>query len=174
MLIDRKTGFVRITWEKQYCIDTTHPLLTVQCSDWLTLSGLGLDRETEGLLDPRQNFFPYVTHAYPTELQDELPSIGLTDFTELVVESYTPEPKAYKWVRWVRSEDKTGEEFVGYVVGYCLPHEINMTRTIYCLSADVFQVFPLQALPEDFEVIEVFGDIPSNVLGLDEDSDSGV
>lgn len=175
MLINRKTGLVRITWEKQYFFETTHPLLTVQCSDWLTLADLGLDRETEGLLDPRQDFFPYVTHAYPTELQDELPSIGFADFTELVVESHTPEPKAYKWVRWVRSEDKTDDdEFIGYVVGYCLPSEVNMVRSIYCLGEDVFQVFPLQVVPDDLDVIQVFGDITSNILGLDEESDSGV
>ena len=173
MLVNRKTGLIRITWEKQYCVETTHPLLTVQCSDWLTLAGLGLDRETEGLLDPREDFFPYVTHAYPTELQDELPSIGLADFSELVVESHTPGPKAYKWVRWVRSEDKTDEEFVGYVVGYCLPNEVNMTGSIYCLSEDVFQVFPLQVLPDDLDSIEVFGDTLSDSLGLDEESDSG-
>ena len=174
MLVNRKTGLIRITWEKQYCVETTHPLLTVQCSDWLTLAGLGLDRETEGLLDPREGLFPYTTHAYPTELQNELPSIGLTDFTHLVVDSHSPEPKAYKWVRWVASQDRgDDEEFVGYVVGYCLPDEVNMTGSVYCLGEDVFQVFPMQVLPDDLDSIEVFGDTLIDSLGLDEESDSG-
>lgn len=174
MLVDRKTGLVRITWEKQYCLETTHPLLTVQCSDWLTLAALGLDRETEGLLDPREELFPYTTYAYPTELQHELPSLGFTDFTDLIIDSHSPEPRAYKWVRWVASGVKNQEEeYVGYVVGYCLPDEVNMIGSVYCLDEDVFQVFPMQVLPDDFDSIEIYGDLPSDILGLDQESDSG-
>ena len=160
MIVQIGKGLIRLSREPQFCLETSSPLMTVEVSDYVTLDLLGLDEHGDMRLDPRNDLFPYAVQAYPEQLQNHIINVDWGS-PELISDSdFTPGPKAFRWIRWFDQQPNLGyaEHWGKYMVGHCLPEEVNKTRWLHCLLDDKFYVYPLATFPEDFDDIWIYED----------------
>lgn len=153
-------GLIRLTREPQFQFETSSPLITLELSDYQTLDRLGLDEHGDMRLNPANELFPYVVQTYPEQLLSYLPGVDWACPDLIAQEDFSPSPRAYRWIRWFdQQEGSNFEDHWGkYMVGYCLPSEVNKTRWLYCLLDDKFFVYPLGQFPRDFDDIWIFED----------------
>jgi len=153
-------GLIRLTREPQFQFETSSPLVTLEVSDYETLDRLGLDEYGDMRLNPANELFPYSLQVYPEQLAGHLSDTDWNTPELLAREDFSPSPKAYRWIRWFdQLNDSTFENRCGkYMVGHCLPEEVNKTRWLYCLRDDKFYVYPLTHIPKDFDDIWIYED----------------
>ena len=158
MIFIKGDGLIRLSIEKQFCLETTSRLFTIQFSDYRTLDSLDLDENGDLRLDPLNSLFPYSAHAYPEQFQAHLVDFDPTRTEDFLVPNFTPEPRAYRWIRTFDSapSDLMPERESKMMVGYCLPEEVNKTRWLHCLMGDEFHVYPMNDFPHDFDDIWVY------------------
>lgn len=165
MIFIKGDGLIRLSIEKQFCLETTSRLFTLQFSDYRTLDSLDLDENGDLRLDPLNSLFPYSAHAYPEQFQKYLVDFDPTRTEDYLVPNFTPEPRAYRWIRKFDSapSDLLPQKEPKIMVGYCLPEEVNKTRWLHCLIGDEFHAYPLNNYPEDFDDIWIYEEFPDDI-----------
>lgn len=158
------TGLVRFSREPQFLLETSSPLITVEVSDYPTLDFLGFDEHGDMRLNPSNELFPYSVHVYPEQLPSQFSSLDWGSSNLVLSEDLSPSPKCYRWIRWYdqRPASEYGDHWGKYMVGHCLPEEVNKTRWLYCLLDDKFFAYPLANFPEDFDDIWIYEDEESD------------
>jgi hypothetical protein len=153
-------GLIRLTREPQFQFETSSPLLTLEISDYHTLDRIGLDEHGDMRLNPTNELFPYSVQVYPEQLAGHLSEMDWSAPDLVAQVDFSPSPKAYRWIRWYDQQgDSTFESHWGkYMVGHCLPGEVNKTRWLHCLLEDKFFVYPLGQIPRDFDDIWILED----------------
>lgn len=154
------TGLIRLTREPQFQFETSSPLVTLEVSDYETLDRLGLDEHGDMRLNPANELFPYSVQVYPEQLVGHLSDMDWNAPELIAREDFSAPPKAYRWIRWFDQLDNSNYEshWGKYMVGHCLPSEVNKTRWLYCLLDDKFFVYPLNQIPKDFDDIWIYED----------------
>lgn len=154
------TGLIRLTREPQFQFETSSPLVTLEISDYQTLDLLGLDEHGDMRLNPLNEMFPYSVQVYPEQLAGHISEVDWSATELIALEDFSPAPKAFRWIRWFDQQTQSAFEdrWGKYMVGYCLPGEVNKTRWLYCLLDDKFFVYPLAFVPEDLDDIWIYED----------------
>lgn len=160
MILQLSGGLIRISREPQFQFETSSPLVTLEISDYQTLDWLGLDEHGDMRLNPANELFPYSVQAYPEQLAGHLSDMDWNKPELIAREDFSPPPKAYRWIRWFDQRDDSSfdSHWGKYMVGHCLPEEVNKTRWLYCLLDDKYYVYPLTNIPKDFDDIWIYED----------------
>ncbi len=166
MLIDAGQGFIEVFRERQFCLETHSPLLTVRVSSYELLDALNLDEVGDMRLDPSNELFPYTCQVYPEQLERWISEDQLSELTTNVVDDVTPAPQAYRWIRWFdhSNAESFPDRFGKYMVGHALPWELNKIKLDYCGPTDKFFAYPLARIPEDLDDIWVCEDEESDLI----------
>jgi hypothetical protein len=166
MLFEFGDGLIEVFIERQFCLETYSPLLTIRFSSYEQLDALNLDEVGDMHLDPSNDLFPYTCHAYPEQLEGLISKGQLSELTANVAEDVTPEPKAYRWIRWFDHFDAESfpKRFGKYMVGHALPWELNKIKLEYCKPSDKFFAYPLARIPQDLDDIWVCEDEESDFV----------
>ena len=153
-------GLVRFSREPQFLFETSSPLITVEISDYATLDFMELDEHGDMRLNPLNELFPYSVHVYPEQLPSQVSNLNWGSPELFVEQNFSPEPKCYRWIRWYdqRPAIDFSEHWGQYMVGHCLPEEVNKTRWLHSLLGDKFYVYPLASFPRDFDDIWIYED----------------
>jgi hypothetical protein len=160
MILQVGRGLVRVSREPQFLFETSSPLITLEVSDYPTLDYLDLDEHGVMRLNPSNEFFPYSVHVYPEQIVGSFPGVDWESSSLILQEDVSPRPQAFRWIRWFdqRFGATFDERWGKYMVGHCLPSEVNKTRWLHCLLDDQFFVYPLAEFPKDFDDIWIYED----------------
>lgn len=134
-------------------------IVTVQFSDWESLSDLRKHQNGDLRFSPKDREFPFVGYTHTLSLSYLTDGPMLKEIDLRIDKDFSPAPAAFYWCGWeVESQDE--EENQNCIVsapweGHCLPGEVDDIWFGMDLSFEEFLTYPVFTLPEELATQQI-------------------